>query len=43
MKTGIRNNIYKDDFDKACFQHDMGYEKYNNLTKRTESDKILKD
>ena len=35
--------IYRNDLDKACFQHDMAYGKYKNLTKRTESDKVLKD
>ena len=43
MIMGVRNNIYKDALDKACFDLDMGYEKYKDLTKRTESDKILKD
>ena len=28
---------------KACFQHDMAYGKYKNRTKRTQSDKVLKD
>ena len=35
--------IYKNDLDKGCFQHDMGYGKYKELTKRTESDKVLRD
>ena len=29
--------------DKACFQHDMAYDKYKDLEKRTQSDKVLKD
>ena len=29
--------------DKACFQHDMAYGKYQNLEKRTQSDKVLKE
>ena len=29
--------------DKACFQHDMAYEKYKVLEKRTQSYKVLKD
>ena len=37
------NYIYKNDLDKACFQHDMAYAKHEDLTKRTESDKVLKD
>ena len=31
------------DLDKACFQHDMAYDKYKDLTKRTQSDKVLRD
>ena len=36
MQTGNTNYIYRNDLDKACFQHDMTYGSYNNLTKRTE-------
>ena len=43
METGNTNYIYKNDLDKACFQHDMAYGKYKGLTKRRESDKVLKD
>ena len=43
MQTGNTDYIYKNDLDKACFQHDMAYGKYNDLAKRTESDKVLKD
>ena len=32
--------IYQKQLDKACFQHDMAYE---DLTRRTASDKILRD
>ena len=38
MQTGNTNYIYKNNLDKACFQHDIAYSKYKNLTKRTESD-----
>ena len=31
------------DLDKTCFQHDMAYSKYKDLTKRIESGKIFKD
>ena len=41
MQTGNANYIYKDDLDKAYFQHDMAYGKYKDLTKRTQSDKFL--
>ena len=43
MQTGNTNYIYKNDLDKVCFQHDMAYGKYKSLTKRTESDKVLRD
>ena len=29
--------------DKACFQHDMDYGDFKDLTTRTASDKILRD
>ena len=35
MQTGNTNYIYKNDLDKAFFQHDMVYGKYKDLTKRT--------
>ena len=35
--------IYKNDLDKACFQHDIVDYKYNEFLKRTESDKVLRD
>ena len=42
MQTGNTNFIYKNEPDKACFQHDMAYSlKY--FVKRTQSDKVLKD
>ena len=43
MQKGNTNYIYKNDLDKACFQHDIAYGKYKDLTKRTESDKVLRD
>ena len=43
MQTGDRNYIYRNEFDKACFQHDMAYDKSKYLEKRTQSDKALKD
>ena len=43
MQTGNTNYIYKNHLGKACFQHDMAYGRYKNLTQRTESDKVLKD
>ena len=41
MQTENADNIYKNDLDKACFQHYMAYGKYR-FEKRTESDKILR-
>ena len=43
MQTGDKNYIYKNDLDKACFQHDMAYGKYKDLERRTRLDKVLKD
>ena len=43
MQTGNTEFIYKNELDKFCFQHDMAYGKSNDLSKRTESDKVLRD
>ena len=43
MQTGNTNFIDRDELDKACFQHDMAYGKSKELTKRTQSDKVLWD
>ena len=43
MQTGNTNFIYKNELDKACFQHDMAYGKSKDLIKRTQSDKVFKD
>ena len=43
MQTGNTNFIYKNELDKACFQHDMVYGKSKNLVKRTQSHRVLKD
>ena len=37
MQTGNTNFIYKNELDKACFQHDMAYGKSKDLAKRTQS------
>ena len=42
-QTGNTNFIYKNELDKACFQHDIAYGKSKNLVERTQSDKVLKD
>ena len=36
------NYICKNDLDKARFQHEIAYGKYKDLTKRTQSDKVLR-
>ena len=43
MQTGNTDFIYKNELDKACFQHDMAYGKTKDLVKGTQSDKSLKD
>ena len=43
MQTGNTDFIYRNELDKACFQHDMAYDKSKDLAKRTQSDKVLKD
>ena len=42
-KNGNTDYIYKYELDRACFQHDMAYDKTKDLEKRTQSDKVLKD
>ena len=42
MTTGNTDFIYKNELDKACFQHDMAYDKAKDLV-RTQSDKVLRD
>ena len=42
-KTGDTSYIYKNELDKACFQHDTAYEDFKDLAKRTIADKVLRD
>ena len=42
MQTGNKD-IYKNEPDKACFEHDMAYGKPKDLAKRTQSDKVLRN
>ena len=42
-ETGDTNFIYKNELDKACFQHDMAYGDFKDLARRTAPDKILWD
>ena len=37
-ETGDTSYIYKNELDKACFQHDMAYGDFKDLVKRTISD-----
>ena len=41
--TGDTSYIYKNELDKGCFQHDMGYGDFKNIKRITASDKILRD
>ena len=34
---------YKNELDKACFQHDVAYGDFKDLAKRTAADKVLRD
>ena len=43
MKDGKLSHIYKNELDKACFQHDTAYNKYKDLKRRTQSDIVLKN
>ena len=42
-ETGDTKYIYKNELDKACFQHDMVYGDFKDLARRTASDKVLRD
>ena len=42
-RTGDTRYIYRNELDKACFQHDSAYADHKNLINRTEADKVLRD
>ena len=42
-ETGGKSYIYKNELDKACFQHDMVYGNFKDLARRTAPDKVLRD
>ena len=42
-ETGDTSHIYKNELDKACFQHDMAYGGFKDLPKRMAADKVLRD
>ena len=43
MQTGNTDFIYRNVLVKACFQNNMAYGKLKDLTKRTQSDKVLRE
>ena len=42
-EAGDTDYIYKNELDKACFQHDMVYGDFKDLERRTTSYKVLRD
>ena len=40
-KQEICNIFVKNDLDKACFQYEIAYKYFKDLTRRTASDRIL--
>ena len=42
-ETEDTSYIYKNELDKACFQHDIDYGDFKDLTKRIAADKVLRD
>ena len=42
-QTGDMRYIYRNDLDKACFQHDSAYADNKDLINRTKAEKVLKD
>ena len=42
MQTGDTKYIYRNELDKACFQHDRAYY-FKDLKRRTFADKVLRD
>ena len=43
MYADRRYRLYLQEWPKAFFQHDIAYVKYNDLTKRTQLNKVLRD
>ena len=42
-QTGDSRYIYKNELNKACFQHDMAYGDFKDLAKRPTADKSLRE
>ena len=43
LETGDSRCIYRNELDQACFQHDMSYGYFKDLTKRAAADRVLRD
>ena len=41
-ETGDTNYIYKNEFNKACFEHDIAYGDFKDLARRTASGNVLR-
>ena len=42
-RTGDTRYTYRNELDKACFQHDSAYADHKDLINRTKADKVLRD
>ena len=42
-ETGDSRYIYQNELDEACFQRDMAYGDFKDLTRRTDSKKLIRD
>ena len=42
-EKGDTKYIYRNELDKACFQHDMAYRDFKDLAKGTAADKVSRD
>ena len=42
-ETGDTKYIYRNEFDIACFQHDMTYGDFKEFARITAADKVLRD
>ena len=42
-RTSDTRYIYRNELDKACFQHDSAFGDHKDLISRTEADKVLRD
>ena len=42
-QTGDTRYIYRNELNKACFQHDSAYADHKDLINRTKADKVLRD